>query len=112
MESQIGSRNPTLLSGYSVARSSYRVIHGPFPGGRLLNRWKKLLDTICPFYGLGCSPAVHAQEGQIVKVGSPLDHSVTPGSLSVKGRFGGSPHRFAKRGLGAWPRNPSGSPHS
>jgi len=49
---------------------------------------QKLTDTICPYCGVGCELTVHAQEGQIVKVSSPLDHSVTQGNLCIKGRFG------------------------
>jgi predicted molibdopterin-dependent oxidoreductase YjgC len=45
-------------------------------------------DTICPYCGVGCELTVQAQEGQIVKVSSPLDHSVTQGNLCIKGRFG------------------------
>ncbi len=45
-------------------------------------------DTICPYCGVGCTLTVHAQNGDIVKVSSPLDHSVTHGHLCIKGRFG------------------------
>jgi predicted molibdopterin-dependent oxidoreductase YjgC len=45
-------------------------------------------DTICPYCGVGCDLTVHAQDGQIVRVTSPLDHSVTHGHLCIKGRFG------------------------
>jgi predicted molibdopterin-dependent oxidoreductase YjgC len=45
-------------------------------------------DTICPYCGVGCDLTVHAQDGHIVKVTSPLDHSVTNGHLCIKGRFG------------------------
>ena len=45
-------------------------------------------DTICPYCGVGCDLTVHAQAGKIVKVTSPLDHSVTSGHLCIKGRFG------------------------
>jgi len=45
-------------------------------------------DTICPYCGVGCDLTVHAQEGRIVRVTSPLDHSVTHGNLCIKGRFG------------------------
>lgn len=45
-------------------------------------------DTICPYCGVGCDLSVHQQEGQIVRVTSPLDHSVTHGNLCIKGRFG------------------------
>jgi predicted molibdopterin-dependent oxidoreductase YjgC len=45
-------------------------------------------DTICPYCGVGCDLTVHQQEGRIVGVTSPLDHSVTHGNLCIKGRFG------------------------
>ena len=45
-------------------------------------------DTICPYCGVGCDLTVHEQDGKIVKVTSPLDHSVTHGHLCIKGRFG------------------------
>jgi len=46
------------------------------------------IDTICPYCGVGCELTVRQQEGQIVRVTSPLDHSVTHGNLCIKGRFG------------------------
>jgi len=45
-------------------------------------------DTICPYCGVGCDLTVHSQDGKIVRVTSPLDHSVTHGNLCIKGRFG------------------------
>lgn len=45
-------------------------------------------DTICPYCGVGCNLTVHAQDGRIVRVTSPVDHSVTHGNLCIKGRFG------------------------
>ena len=45
-------------------------------------------DTICPYCGVGCTLTVHEQAGEIVRVTSPLDHSVTQGNLCIKGRFG------------------------
>jgi predicted molibdopterin-dependent oxidoreductase YjgC len=45
-------------------------------------------DTICPYCGVGCNLTVHEQDGEIVRVTSPLDHSVTHGNLCIKGRFG------------------------
>ena len=45
-------------------------------------------DTICPYCGVGCDLTVHAQDGKIVGVTSPLDHEVTHGHLCIKGRFG------------------------
>jgi predicted molibdopterin-dependent oxidoreductase YjgC len=44
--------------------------------------------TICPYCGVGCNLELHAQDGRIVKVTSPMDHSVTDGHLCIKGRFG------------------------
>jgi predicted molibdopterin-dependent oxidoreductase YjgC len=45
-------------------------------------------DTICPYCGVGCTLTLHAQDGEIVKVTSPADNSVTGGMLCIKGRFG------------------------
>jgi predicted molibdopterin-dependent oxidoreductase YjgC len=45
-------------------------------------------DTICPYCGVGCALTLHVQDNEIVKVTSPLDHSVTSGHLCIKGRFG------------------------
>ncbi len=45
-------------------------------------------ETICPYCGVGCELTVHAQDGEIVRVMSPTDHSVTHGNLCIKGRFG------------------------
>ena len=45
-------------------------------------------DTICGYCGVGCTLTINEQEGQIVGVTSPLDHSVTHGNLCIKGRFG------------------------
>lgn len=44
--------------------------------------------TICSFCGVGCNLELHVQDNRIVKVTSPLDHSVTEGHLCIKGRFG------------------------
>jgi predicted molibdopterin-dependent oxidoreductase YjgC len=45
-------------------------------------------DTICSYCGVGCTLTLHAQDGKVVKVTSPLDASVTHGNLCIKGRFG------------------------
>jgi len=45
-------------------------------------------DTICPYCGVGCTLQLTVQDNSIVKVTSPLDHSVTSGHLCIKGRFG------------------------
>ena len=44
--------------------------------------------TVCSFCGVGCNLELHVQQGQIVNVTSPADHSVTHGHLCIKGRFG------------------------
>ena len=45
-------------------------------------------ETVCAYCGVGCVLELHVQDNSIVKVTSPLDHSVTAGHLCVKGRFG------------------------
>jgi predicted molibdopterin-dependent oxidoreductase YjgC len=45
-------------------------------------------QTICPYCGVGCALEVRAQDGEIVKVTSPLESAVTHGHLCIKGRFG------------------------
>ncbi len=45
-------------------------------------------DTVCPYCGVGCALTLHVQGGEIVKVSSPVESSVTNGHLCIKGRFG------------------------
>jgi NADP-reducing hydrogenase subunit HndD len=47
-----------------------------------------VVETICPYCGVGCDLELHVQDNEIVKVTSPWDHSVTNGHLCIKGRFG------------------------
>jgi len=49
---------------------------------------QNVTETVCPYCGVGCMLELHVQDNSIVKVTSPLDHSVTAGHLCVKGRFG------------------------
>jgi len=44
--------------------------------------------TVCSYCGVGCNLELHVQDNRIVKVTSPLDHTVTSGHLCIKGRFG------------------------
>ncbi len=44
--------------------------------------------TVCSYCGVGCNLDLHVQDNRIVKVTSPIDHSVTNGHLCIKGRFG------------------------
>jgi predicted molibdopterin-dependent oxidoreductase YjgC len=45
-------------------------------------------QTVCSYCGVGCNLELHVQDDRIVKVTSPIDHSVTDGHLCIKGRFG------------------------
>ena len=49
---------------------------------------QQVVDTICPYCGVGCTLSLHVQDNRIVKVLSPADSEVTAGNLCVKGRFG------------------------
>ena len=59
---------------------------------RAAGKWDEsrqtITETVCPYCGVGCMLELHVQDNSIVKVTSPLDHSVTSGHLCVKGRFG------------------------
>ncbi len=54
-------------------------------------------ETVCAYCGVGCMLELHVQDNSIVKVTSPLDHSVTAGHLCVKGRFG---YQFVQKRTG------------
>ena len=49
---------------------------------------QRVTDTICPYCGVGCTLQLRVQDEQIVRVTSPLDHTITRGNLCIKGRFG------------------------
>jgi len=49
---------------------------------------ESVTTTVCSFCGVGCNLELHVQQGQIVNVTSPADHSVAHGHLCIKGRFG------------------------
>ncbi len=66
-------------------------------------------NTICPYCGVGCTLTVHAQDSRIVRVTSPLDHSVTNGHLCIKGRFGWQFVEIRDKGLDAVPPPSSSS---
>ena len=59
---------------------------------RLAGMWEEdaqhVTRTVCSYCGVGCNLDLHVQDGRIVKVTSPDDHSVTRGNLCIKGRFG------------------------
>ena len=47
-----------------------------------------IVDTICPYCGVGCTLRLHVQDGEIMKATSPLENPITLGNLCIKGRFG------------------------
>jgi predicted molibdopterin-dependent oxidoreductase YjgC len=49
---------------------------------------QRVTDTICPFCGVGCTLQLRVQDNEVVRVTSPLDHSISRGNLCIKGRFG------------------------
>jgi predicted molibdopterin-dependent oxidoreductase YjgC len=59
---------------------------------RAAGEWKpedqQVVDTICPYCGVGCTLTLHVQEGEIMKATSPLENPITLGNLCIKGRFG------------------------
>lgn len=59
---------------------------------RLAGMWEEddqtVTRTVCSYCGVGCNLDLHVQDNRIVKVTSPMDHSVTSGHLCIKGRFG------------------------
>jgi len=61
---------------------------------------QNVTETVCPYCGVGCMLELHVQDNSIVKVTSPLDHSVTSGHLCVKGRFG---FQFVQQRKGSTP---------
>src|SRR6202162_5483792 len=58
------------------------------PAGTRDESQHKVTETVCPYCAVVCMLELHVQDNSIVKVTSPLDHSVTAGHLCVKGRFG------------------------
>ena len=59
---------------------------------RQAGNWREddqtVTTTVCSYCGVGCNLELHVQDNEIVKVTSPVDHSVTHGNLCIKGRFG------------------------
>jgi predicted molibdopterin-dependent oxidoreductase YjgC len=71
-------------TGALMFRSEYEL--------RTAGLWREdeqsVTRTVCSFCGVGCNLELHVQDNRIVKVTSPIDHSVTEGHLCIKGRFG------------------------
>jgi predicted molibdopterin-dependent oxidoreductase YjgC len=71
-------------TGALMFKSEYDMRHA----GTWDETKQSVTETVCPYCGVGCMLELHVQDNSIVKVTSPLDHSVTSGHLCVKGRFG------------------------
>ena len=66
----------------------FKSEHDMRQAGTWNEQQQTVTETVCPYCGVGCMLELHVQDNSIVKVTSPLDHSVTAGHLCVKGRFG------------------------
>jgi predicted molibdopterin-dependent oxidoreductase YjgC len=49
---------------------------------------QSVVNTICPYCGVGCTLTLHVQDDEILKATSPLENPITLGNLCIKGRFG------------------------
>jgi predicted molibdopterin-dependent oxidoreductase YjgC len=66
----------------------FRSEHEMRQGGTWDESSQHVVDTICPYCGVGCTLSLHVQDNRIVKVLSPGASEITAGNLCVKGRFG------------------------
>jgi predicted molibdopterin-dependent oxidoreductase YjgC len=48
----------------------------------------RIVETTCPFCGVGCQIDLHIRDEQIFRVSGRFDNQVNYGNLCVKGRFG------------------------
>ena len=48
----------------------------------------RIVETTCPFCGVGCQMDLHIKDEQIFRVSGRFDNQVNYGNLCVKGRFG------------------------
>ena len=48
----------------------------------------RIVNSTCPYCGVGCNLELHVKDDYIFKVTSPFDSPVNHGNLCVKGRFG------------------------
>lgn len=51
-------------------------------------RTERLVQTTCPYCGVGCQIDLHLNQGVIFRVTGRYDNKVNFGNLCVKGRFG------------------------
>jgi len=47
-----------------------------------------IVQTTCPYCGVGCQIDMHLKDGLIYRVNGRFDNDVNKGNLCVKGRFG------------------------
>jgi predicted molibdopterin-dependent oxidoreductase YjgC len=48
----------------------------------------RVVQTICPYCGVGCQIDLHVKDGLLYRVNGRFDSPVNRGNLCVKGRFG------------------------
>jgi predicted molibdopterin-dependent oxidoreductase YjgC len=48
----------------------------------------RIVQTTCPYCGVGCQVDLHVKDGLIYRVNGRFDNAVNQGNLCVKGRFG------------------------
>lgn len=48
----------------------------------------RIVTTICPYCGVGCTLNLHIKDDYVYKSTSPFDAPANQGNLCVKGRFG------------------------
>ena len=48
----------------------------------------RIVQTTCPYCGVGCQIDMHVKDGLIFRVNGRFDNDVNFGNLCVKGRFG------------------------
>ena len=48
----------------------------------------RVIQTTCPYCGIGCQMDLHIKDNLIFRVDAPFDATVNHGKLCVKGRFG------------------------
>lgn len=48
----------------------------------------RIVETTCPYCGVGCQVDLHVKDGMIYRANGRFDNLVNHGNLCVKGRFG------------------------
>ena len=66
----------------------FKTEHDRRDAGTWNEEAQHVTDTICPYCGVGCTLQLRVQDNEVVRVTSPLDHTISRGNLCIKGRFG------------------------